>query len=179
VAKQGTTDMAETPKPTNGAKPVAAPDAGAQTQVRVLSQFIKDLSFENPNIGKQVIQPGEQPNIRVEVNVNAQRMAAGVFESAIELKADCSGKGGMLYDLEIVYGALFQVENMPDQTLEPFLLVNCPALIFPFLRRLVADITREGGFPPLLLDPLDFAALYLQRRQAGADAGAAGPTAKA
>jgi preprotein translocase subunit SecB len=161
------------------AKPEAANgQAPAQVQIRVINQFIKDLSFENPSIGKNVVAQGENPNLQVEVNVNAQKLADHVFESAITLKADCSAKGGVIYDLECVYGALFEVQNMPEQALEPFLLVNAPALVFPFLRRLVADVTREGGFPPLLLDPIDFGQLYMQRRQQLGAAPAA-PTAKA
>ena len=139
--------------------------ANQQANVRILGQFIKDLSFENVSIGRVAIEPNEQPNIRIEVNVNAQNVGPNVYESVIELKAGCSVKAGVLYDLEIEYGALLQLENVPEASLEPFLLINCPALTFPFVRRLVADITREGGFPPLLLDPIDFANLYLQRRQ--------------
>jgi preprotein translocase subunit SecB len=163
--------MANPPKSTPSANGSSAPNGQgaapgeAQMQIRVINQYIKDLSFENPSIGKQVLEPGENPNLQVEVNVNAQRMGDTVYESAIKLKADCTGKGGTVYDLEVVYGALFDLQNMPEQALEPFLLVNCPALIFPFLRRLVADVTREGGFPPLLLDPIDFAQLYLRRRE--------------
>ncbi len=166
--------MAEASKTTNGSGTTGSPPQGP-VQVRILSQYIKDVSFENPNVGKELVKPGESPNIRVEVNVNAQRLAENTFESAITMKADCQGSGGLLYELEIVYGSAFHIENLPEQQLEPFLLVNCPSLIFPFLRRLVADITREGGFPPLLLDPLDFASLYMQRRtEAGAGAQIAG-----
>ena len=71
----------------------------------------------------------------------------------------------MIYELEIVYAGVFQIQNIPEQALEPFLLVNCPSILFPFLRRIVADISREGGFPPLLLDPFDFGALYMRRQQ--------------
>ena len=71
----------------------------------------------------------------------------------------------MIYDLELAYGGLFRIENLPEQALEPYLLINCPSLLFPFLRRIVADLTREGGFPPLLLDPIDFAGLFMQRQQ--------------
>src|SRR5207249_7486757 len=88
-------------------------------------------------------------------------------ESAIAFKAQANSKAGVIYDLELSYAGLFEVQNLPDQALEPFLLINCPALLFPFLRRLVADLTREGGFPPLLLDPIDFAALFMQRQQQG------------
>lgn len=163
--------------PQNGTQPpVNEGPANQQAQVRVIGQFIKDLSFENPSIGRVQIEPNEQPNIRIEVNVNAQNMGPNVYESVIELKAHCSAKAGVLYELEIEYGALLQLEHIPEASLEPFLLINCPALTFPFVRRLVADITREGGFPPLLLDPIDFANLYLQRRQQ-AGQGVANPVA--
>lgn len=158
--------------PTNGTAPAAA---AAEPSVRILGQFIKDLSFENPSAGRVVIEPNEQPNLRIEVNVNAQNVAPNVYESVLELKAHCSVKAGVLYELESFYGALLQVENVPADALEPFLLINCPALTFPFVRRLVADITREGGFPPLLLDPIDFGNLYAQRRQQAGQA--AGPVA--
>lgn len=142
------------------------PGSEAQAQVRVLGQFIKDLSFENPNIRKLLGGGGgENPNLRVEVNVNASTVAEKVYESAIQFKAEATNKAGVIYDLELVYAGLFQLENLPPQALEPFLLINCPALLFPFLRRLVADLTREGGFPPLMLDPIDFAGLYLRRQQ--------------
>ena len=155
--------MATPPSSTNGTRPSGP--ANQQAQVRVLGQFIKDLSFENPSIGRVQLDQNEQPNIRIEVNVNAQNMGPNVFESVIDFKAHCSAKAGVLYDLEIEYGSMLQLENVPEASLEPFLLINCPALAFPFVRRLVADITREGGFPPLLLDPIDFAGLYMQRRQ--------------
>ncbi|KAB2920114.1 MAG: protein-export chaperone SecB [Hyphomicrobiaceae bacterium] len=147
---------------------VGAPPAGSQQvqiQARVLGQYIKDLSFENPNVHKMLGGPGDKPNLRVEFNVNATKVADNVFESAILFKAEAANKAGVIYDMELAYAGLFQIENMPDQALEPFLLINCPALLFPFLRRLVADLTREGGFPPLLLDPIDFAGLYVKRQQ--------------
>jgi preprotein translocase subunit SecB len=169
--------MAVPPKPAaNGTVPNGSAPAEGQVQIRVLTQFIKDLSFENPSIGRAVVAQGENPNLQVDVAVNAQKLAntPSVYESAIKLKALCSAKAGTVYDLEVEYGALFDLPNMPEQGLEPFLVVNAPALIFPFLRRLVADITREGGFPPLMLEPIDFASLYLQRReQANRDAGSA------
>ena len=158
--------MAE-PKPSGngnvGAPP--APAASTQVQVRVLGQYIKDLSFENPNVGKRMESAPEQPTLRIEVNVNATKAGDNTYESAIQFKAEATSKVGVIYDLELAYGGLFRIENLPEQALEPFLLINCPSLLFPFLRRLVADLTREGGFPPLLLDPIDFAGLFMQRQQ--------------
>lgn len=140
-------------------------DSAGAPNVRVLAQFIKDLSFENPSIGRMQIEQNEQPAMRIEVNVNARNVAPNIYESVIMLKAQGSVKAGVLYELEIEYGAALGIENVPEDQIEPFLLINCPQLTFPFVRRLVADITREGGFPPLLLDPIDFAGLYVQRRQ--------------
>ena len=151
--------------------PPTAGAAGPPLQVRVVGQYIKDLSFENPNIRKLIDGPGEQPALRVEVNVNATKMADKIFESAIVFKAEANSKAGVIYDLELTYAGLFEIQSIPEQALEPFLLINCPSLLFPFLRRLVADLTREGGFPPLLLDPIDFAGLFIQRQQQGAAQG--------
>ncbi|HEY7550217.1 MAG TPA: protein-export chaperone SecB, partial [Hyphomicrobiaceae bacterium] len=80
-------------------------------------------------------------------------------------KAEATNKLGTIYDLELAYAGMFQVENLPEPALEPFLLIDCPTLLFPFVRRLVADLTREGGFPPLLLDPINFANLFAKRQQ--------------
>jgi preprotein translocase subunit SecB len=156
--------MAEPTKAGNGGNTPPAGEA-QQVQVRVVAQYIKDLSFENPNVRKLVENPGEAPNLRVDVNVNANKLANNTFESVINFKAEASNKLGTIYDLELAYAGMFQIENMPDPSLEPFLLINCPALLFPFARRLVADLTREGGFPPLLLDPIDFGTLYMKRQQ--------------
>jgi preprotein translocase subunit SecB len=136
-------------------------------QVRVAGQYIKDLSFENPNVRKLIEGPGEKPALRVEVNVNATKVSDKMFEAAILFKAEAASQTGVIYDLELTYAGLFEIQNLPEQALEPFLLINWPSLLFPFLRRIVADLTREGGFPPLLLDPIDFAALFMQRQQQG------------
>lgn len=155
--------MADQAKGKKTAKAVAPQQLGIEAQV--IGQYIKDLSFENPNVRNLLDGPGEDPNLKLEVNVNAQRVGPDAYESAIDFKAHASNKTGVIYDLEIVYAGLFKIKNIPEQSLEPFLLINCPALIFPFLRRLAADITREGGFPPLLLDPMDFGALFMRRQQ--------------
>jgi preprotein translocase subunit SecB len=163
--------MAEPTDSGNGNSNPQPGPAPNQVQVRVVGQYIKDLSFENPNVRRLLGGPGEQPALRVEVNVNATKLADKMFESAIQFKAEAASKTGVIYDLELAYAGLFEVQNLPDQALEPFLLINCPSLLFPFLRRIVADLTREGGFPPLLLDPIDFAALFVQRQQQGQQTG--------
>ena len=134
-------------------------------QVKVAGQYIKDLSFENPNIGKLLKEPGDTPSLQLAINVNAQGVGPNLYESSIDFNAQATNQHGMIYELEIVYAGIFQIQNIPEQALEPFLLVNCPSILFPFLRRIVADISREVGFPPLLLDPFDFGALYMRRQQ--------------
>jgi preprotein translocase subunit SecB len=148
---------------TNGK--TSAATAQPPVQVKILSQYVKDLSFENPIVRKLMASPGDQPSLKVEVNVSADRVDGDVYESAINFKATATNNIGTIYVLETVYAGLFKIESMPEQALEPFLLISGPTTIFPFLRRLVADVTREGGFPPLMLDPIDFAALFMRRQQ--------------
>jgi len=145
-----------------------SPDSGAERaepSVRVAGQYIKDLSFENPNVGKMMDGPVDNPQLQVEVNVNARQAAPLMYESVIHFVANATSTSGALYKLDLEYGGMFKIEHMPQQAMEPFLLINAPALLFPFIRRLIADLTREGGFPPLLLDPIDFASLYVKRNQ--------------
>ena len=157
--------MADKGSTKNGGSTPAADVSPIPIQAKVLNQYIKDLSFENPNIRKLMAGAGDPPNLKVEVNVNAERVDGDVYESAIELRASASNNIGTIYVLETVYAGLFRIENVPQQAVEPFLLISGPMTLFPFLRRLVADVTREGGFPPLLLDPIDFAGLYFRRQQ--------------
>jgi preprotein translocase subunit SecB len=149
-------------KPTT---PEAAQTMPPPVQVKVVAQYIKDLSFENPNIEKLLKEPGDQPNLQLSINVAAKGVGPQLYESAIDFNAQATNKHGEIYQLELVYAGLFRIENIPEQALEPFLLVNCPSILFPFVRRIAADLTREGGFPPLLLDPFDFASLYIRRQQ--------------
>ena len=137
----------------------------AAFEARIVSQYIRDLSFESPSIDRALDGPGENPNLELEVNVNARSMRNNMFQSEIEFKAHAVDDGGTIYQLEATYGGVFQVGPVPREALEPFLLVNCPSMLFPFLRRLVAVLTREGGFPPLFLDPIDFGAVYVNRRR--------------
>lgn len=149
----------------NGNPDEAAQNAPPPVQVKIVAQYIKDLSFENPNIERIIKDPGDQPNLQLSINVGAKSMGPSLFESSIDFNAQAANKQGEIYQLEIVYAGLFKIDNIPEQALEPFLLVNCPTILFPFLRRLAADLTREGGFPPLMLDPFDFGALYMRRQQ--------------
>jgi len=157
--------MASEGKETNGTSAETAKKDAQPFQVQVVGQYIKDLSFENPNIAKLLKEPGDNPNIKITVNVSSNKAGNDLFESSIDFNAQASNKHGIIYELELIYAGLFTLKNLPEQTLQPFLLINCPSILFPFLRRIVADITREGGFPPLLLDPIDFAALFMRRQK--------------
>jgi preprotein translocase subunit SecB len=162
--------MADQANGGNGSAEALRADSQIPIQAKIVSQYIKDLSFENPNIRKLIASPGDQPNLKVEVNVGAQRIESDLYETAIDFKATATNNIGTIYVLETVYAGLLKIESIPEPALEPFLLISGPTMIFPFLRRLVADVTREGGFPPLLLDPIDFGALYVRRQQQRAPA---------
>jgi preprotein translocase subunit SecB len=155
--------------------PAPTPDADTTPQIGLIAQYIKDLSFENPNAPQSLQANGaERPQIDVTINVNARRVGDEGFE--VELKTSITAKQSNknAFIVELLYAGLFGVRNMPEENLEPFLLIEAPRLIFPFARRIIADVTRDGGFPPLMLDPVDFAYLYQQQRQPGG-AQAAGP----
>lgn len=149
-------------EPTNGAAD-AAKKPENHPEINVLGQYIKDLSFENPRAPASLRGPGNQPNIQVNFNVQAQNLEEDAFEVMLGLEAIAKNDEGNLYTFELVYAGVFRLKNLPEQALKPVLFIECPALLFPFARKIVADATREGGFPPLLLDPIDFAALYRQR----------------
>lgn len=144
-----------------------ADNEGVEFSARVLSQYVRDLSFESPSIDRALEGPGENPNLELEVNVNARSMRPNHYQSEIEFVAKAVDDRGTIYELECTYGGVFLLEGVPQDAIEPFLLINCPSILFPFLRRIVADLTREGGFPPLFLDPIDFGSLYVNRQNAG------------
>ncbi|MEM9638419.1 MAG: protein-export chaperone SecB [Pseudomonadota bacterium] len=139
-------------------------------QMRVLGQFIRDMSFEN--IMAQKGAPADvTPDVQVQVNLDAKkRSTEGQYETSIKLNVTSKAKDGdaTLFVLEIDYAGIFHIDNVPEDQLHPFLLIECPRMIFPFLRRVVSDVTRDGGFPPLNLENIDFLSLYrneLARRQ--------------
>lgn len=158
--------MADQSKNGNGTADAAkAASQAPSIQVKIVTQYVKDISFENPNIRKLIVSPGDNPNVKIEVNVAGNQIEKDLYESAIQFKATASNNIGTLYVMETEYAGLLKVESLPEGALEPFLLISGPTILFPFLRRLVADITREGGFPPLMLEPIDFAGLYRMRQQ--------------
>ena len=144
--------------------PTAAADAAAAPKVsnRVLAQYVRDMSFENI-LAQKGITGDAQPEIKVQVNLDARKRGAeGQFEVITKLKVESNAKatGDPLFVLELEYAGVFEVKGVPEDQMHPYLLVECPRITFPFLRRIVSDVTRDGGFPPLNLETIDFVALY-------------------
>jgi preprotein translocase subunit SecB len=145
--------------------PVEGAADGKAASLNVLAQYIKDLSFESPLAPNFGMGPGQSPALNIQINVNARPLSNTDFavELAIEGKAEFEGK--VLFAIELVYGGVFRIQNVPQESMHPVVLIECPRLLFPFARQIIADTVRDGGFPPLMLDPVDFAALYRQRAQ--------------
>ena len=160
--------MSDTP-PQAPALPEAAIAPGAQPQIRILAQFTRDLSFENPH-APESLRGAAQPQIDLQVEMSARGRGDGLFEVDLKLGATATrpGEDGaadqVAFQVELLYGGLFEISSVPEEQLEPVLLIECPRYLFPFARRVIADCTSEGGFAPLLLEPLDFAAVYAAQR---------------
>lgn len=143
-----------------------------QVKMSVLAQFVRDMSFENMVAQKGIASADVQPDIQVQVSLDARKRAQE-FQYDIVTKFKVTSKNKLndetLFLIELDYGGIFHVEGVPDEQLHPFLLIECPRLLFPFVRRIISDVTRDGGFPPLNIDTVDFLALYrneIARRQA-------------
>ncbi len=150
---------------TNGATAPAPPGP----RLQIVNQFIRDMSFENIAAQKGG-SPEGKPDIKVQINLDAQQRGGDQYDVALKLKVDSRLETGPLFILEIDYAGRFLIQNVPQDQLHALLMIECPRLIFPFLRRIVADVTRDGGYPPLNLEIIDFLALYrseVARRQAG------------
>ena len=150
----------EAPPPAQAPPP---PQAGAQPAMRVLGQYLKDLSFENPNAPQSLGAQQAQPDISISVNVNAKNLAPTDFEVELHLDAKATSSGKIVFAAEVLYAGVFRMENFPQNLLHPAVLIECPRILFPFARHVLADATRNGGFPPLMLDPIDFAGMYQKR----------------
>lgn len=159
--------------PENGG--AAAAQQAPQIKMNVMTQYVRDMSFENI-LAQKGAQGDVQPDVQVQVNLDAKkRQQDNQYESSIKLNITNKAKGGdeTLFVLELDYVGIFHIEGIPEDQLHPFLLIECPRMIFPFVRRIVSDVTRDGGFPPLNLETIDFVALYrneIARRQAEAGA---------
>jgi len=139
----------------------------AMPQIGVLAQYVKDLSFENPNAPRSLAPTGQQPTINIQVNVEAAPIAGGGsgtdFEVNLRLEGKAESQATLLFSFELVFSGAFRIQNVPAESLQPVVMIECPRLLFPFAREIIATAVRNGGFPPLLLEPIDFVSLYRQR----------------
>jgi preprotein translocase subunit SecB len=131
--------------------------------LRVLAQFTRDLSFENPRAPDSMRIEG-QPNVELGVEMSARGRSDGLFEVDLKLSVRASHQEQVHFQVELLYGGLFEISGVPAEQLEPSLLTECPRYLFPFARRIIADLIVDGGFPPFLLEPLDFGAIYAARQ---------------
>jgi preprotein translocase subunit SecB len=147
-----------------------APQAGMPQmpvpQISILTQYVKDFSFENPNAPRSLAPSTQPPRIGINIAVEAAPLAETDFEVTLRLEGKAESQGMVLFGFELLYAGIFRVLNVPADSLQPTVLIECPRLLFPFPREIVATATRNGGFPPLLLEPVDFVALYRQRMAA-------------
>ena len=151
---------------TTGGNGGPAPSASApqgQAQLSVLGQYIKDFSFENPNAPRSLAPNQTQPAINIQINVSAQQLAQTDYEISLKLEGKAESAGTVLFAFDLTYSGVLRIQNIPEDQLHPVLMIECPRLLFPFAREIVATSVRGGGFPPLLLDPVDFVTLYQQR----------------
>ncbi|WP_448658818.1 protein-export chaperone SecB [Sphingomonas sp. CJ99] len=132
----------------------------------VISQYVKDLSFENPNAPAIYQLQEGQPKLDVQFNIGASQVGDGVHEVVLKIEARAEIDGRVMYIVDLSFAGLFGLRNIPEDHLQPFLLGEAPRILFPFARRVLADQVRDGGFPPLLLEPIDFGALYMQQAAA-------------
>ena len=139
-------------------------NAAAETGIRILAQFVRDLSFENPRAPESLRAAATQPSIEMGVEMNARGRDDGFYEVDLKLSARASRDDGPVFHVELLYGGVFQIDGVSADNLEPVLLIECPRFLFPFARRVIADVTSDGGFPPFLLDPIDFAGVYAARK---------------
>jgi preprotein translocase subunit SecB len=142
--------------------------------LNALGQYIKDFSFENPNAPASLGPQQNAPQINIQVNVNAKQLAEADFEVEIKLEGGAGEGASALFKFELTYCGIFRAINIPQEHLGAAVMIECPRLLFPFARQIIADGVRNGGFPPLYIDPIDFAALYQQRLQQQGEAPAVG-----
>lgn len=129
----------------------------------ILTQYIKDLSFESPNAPAALRARDKAPAINININVHASSMGDNLYDVVLTVDAKAMEEKEILFQSELTYGGVFKVENFPEEHLTPVIFIECPRLLFPFARQIIADVTRNGGFPPLMIDPIDFATLYHSR----------------
>ncbi|MGZ5802932.1 MAG: protein-export chaperone SecB [Xanthobacteraceae bacterium] len=162
----------------NGGQPQQQPAEG-MPQLNVIAQYTKDFSFENPNAPRALQQqPGQTPSINIQINVTPKQLTPTDYEVELKLEGKAETAGTLVFGFELVYAGVFRLQNIPQENLGAIVMIECPRLLFPFARELVAGAVVSGGYPPLMLDPVDFVALYRQKMsEAAAQQPAAATTA--
>jgi len=155
--------------------PAEEPTLEVQPQLNVVAQYIKDLSFENPNAPRSLMSGGQQPQIGIQIKVDAAPLSDTDVEVALRLEGKAEITGTLMFAFDLTYAGVFRIRNVPQESMNALVLIECPRLLFPFAREIVANTVRNGGFPPLLLDPVDFVGLYRQRMSQVQPAGEAAP----
>jgi preprotein translocase subunit SecB len=130
----------------------------------VLAQYIKDFSFENPNAPRS-LTPAQQPTVNLQINVGAKPMAPNEFEVELKLEGKTESGGVLMFSFDLVFAGLFRILNVPQESINPLVMIECPRLLFPFAREIIASVVRAGGFPQFLIEPIDFVSLYRQRME--------------
>lgn len=130
----------------------------------IRGQYVKDLSFENPYAPQSLISMAEKPAIEVNVDIKAQKLQDDIFEMTLHIATRATADAKSIFLVDLAYAGIFHLSNIPEENIEQVLLIDCPFLLFPYARRVISDVTRDGGFPPLMLEPIDFHSLYLQGR---------------
>ena len=149
---------------TNGGFGASQPEGQqAPPALSVLGQYVKDFSFENPNAPSALAPSQTQPAISIQINVSVAQLGPSDYEVTLKLEGKADREGTVLFAFELTFAGMFRLQNVPPEHLQPVLMIECPRLLFPFAREIVATAVRNGGFAPLLLDPVDFVAIYQQR----------------
>jgi preprotein translocase subunit SecB len=132
-------------------------------QLNVIAQYIKDFSFENPNSPRSLAASQQQPAINIQINVTVSPLAESDYEVVLQIEGKAENAGLLLFSFDLAFAGAFRIQNVPSESLHPVVMIECPRLLFPFAREIIASSVRNGGYPPLLLDPVDFVGLYRQK----------------
>lgn len=167
--------------------PAGGNNAAPGPSYNLIGQYIRDLSFENPGAPGSILAGGASPQFSVSINVSVKKQSDDVYAVELLLNAKAERDSTVLFNVELAYGGVFRVRNVAENQLAPLLMVECPRLVFPFARQVLANTVQQGGFPPLMMEPVDFQALYIQnlrnlqaqQQKAGGDAPATPEAPKA
>src|SRR6201986_5427123 len=132
------------------------PEAGAPPQLNVLAQYTKDLSFENPNAPASLAPQQQQPAINIQIKVSANNLSENEFEVVLSVEGKAENAGKVMFSFDLSYAGVFRIVNVPKEILHPLIMIECPSLLFPFAREIIATAVHVGGLPPLMLDPVVF-----------------------